>query len=210
MMSAKQVRVVRGAVAGTFATFISLLSHVTAGGQVSHPLGVVVPLLASVWVSVLLAGKRLSLIRLVLSVGLSQVIFHWLFGLGSALPDVATPPATMGHARHGFAPLELVPMGPLPNSAEVLDVDATMWLWHMVAAFVTIVVLYRGELFLTRLRAFATELAARLWQRITTVLPAITPVPHARAIAASSPRAHADQPELAPLCRRGPPRTQAF
>ncbi len=209
MMSAKQVRVVRGAAAGAFATFISLLSHVTAGGQVSHPLGVLVPLLASMWVSVLLAGKRLSLIRLVFSVGLSQMIFHWMFGLGSALPVVATP-ATAGHAHHGFAPLELVPLESLPNSAEVLDADATMWLWHIVAAFVTIVVLYRGELLLTRLRTFATELAARLWQRITIVFPAITPVPHARAIAASSPRAHADQPELAPLYRRGPPRTQAF
>ena len=48
-------------------------------------LGVVVPLALSLFVSVLLAGRRLSVIRLGVSVIASQTLFHSLFVLGTAL-----------------------------------------------------------------------------------------------------------------------------
>src|SRR5699024_8570924 len=76
---ARHTRLLRGAAAGAFATFVALFSHVAGGGQAPTPLGVGVPLLLAVFVCVVLAGRKLSLVRLSASVGVSQTAFHWIF-----------------------------------------------------------------------------------------------------------------------------------
>lgn len=74
---------VRALSAASAATFTALLSHLAGGGAAPDPLGVIVPLLLSLLVCSLLAGRRLSLPRLAISVVASQALFHGAFVLGA-------------------------------------------------------------------------------------------------------------------------------
>ncbi|UNK70030.1 hypothetical protein [Microbacterium sp. H1-D42] len=134
----------RGGVAAVIATFTALLSHVAAGGDLPGPLGIAVPLLLSTMISVLLAGRRLSLVRLAASVSASQVLFHTLFVLGS----IAPVHSAAGH-QHG-APLVLAPI-----AEGMVMPDAGMWLGHVFAAVATTALLHRGESVLRQLLSLA-------------------------------------------------------
>ena len=58
-------RSLRGIAAAVFATFVALASHMIGGGALPSAMGVVVPLVLSMLVCVLLAGRRLSLLQAV-------------------------------------------------------------------------------------------------------------------------------------------------
>ncbi|RWZ68023.1 hypothetical protein ELQ92_01845 [Labedella populi] len=131
-------RVARGSAAAAVSTFVALLSHVAADGAAPTLVGVSVPLVLSLAVCTVLAGRRLALPRLVASVVVSQVLFHALFVLGAPgdvrLGDGATESGSHLHTvvltssvahDHGGGP--------------------TMWWAHAVAAAVTVVALSRGE-----------------------------------------------------------------
>lgn len=136
MRPSRLPHLLRGSAAAAVATFTALLSHVAADGEMPGWLGVLVPLLLSMMVSVVLAGRRLSLLRLSLSVTVSQFLFHTLFVLGAITPSGMA----LGH-QHG-APLELpAAVGDLALVAP----DAGMWLGHALAAGATTLLLYRGE-----------------------------------------------------------------
>lgn len=122
--------------AAIIATFTALLSHVVAGGDMPGWIGIGVPLLLSVMVSVLLAGRRLSLLRLTVSVSVSQFLFHTLFVLGAISPSGTV------RAHHHDAPLMLPPAA---GELTAVAPDAGMWLAHVVAATATTAILYRGE-----------------------------------------------------------------
>jgi hypothetical protein len=138
--------VVRGFAASTLAIFVALAGHVSGGGQMPGPLGIVVPWVFAFMISVLLAGRRLSLTRLSLSVVVSQFLFHVLFVLGTTTPSGVAIPHVHG------APLVLPPLPIVPDAASA---DAAMWLGHAIAAAVTVAVLHRGERLLLSLRDLA-------------------------------------------------------
>ena len=200
MSSARSIRTLRGVVAAAFSTFVALLSHIAGGGSMPGVLGIVVPLMFSTLVCVLLAGRRLSIIRLSLSVAVSQVLFHTLFVLGAAH---GSPSMTMpsGHLSHG-TPVTL------DGSAMPMLHDghagAGMWLAHIVAGVVTIAALHRAETLLSTASAIKEFVLARL---VPAVLAALaSPALPARV----SPRT--DMPILRPLgvypettALRGPP-----
>lgn len=207
-MSSRQVRVVRGVAAAAVATFVALFSHMIGGGEVPSLLGVLVPLVASMWPAVFLAGRRLSLWRLSMTVAISQALFHFLFVLG-AVPSSAAPLTSQGHAGHGA--MMVSPVVALSSSPAAVGAhsDPLMWLSHGVAALVTIVLLYRGERTLIRLRELATQMVE--WLRTRFVL---VPVPAfhrslLRPLACWEDDARATRLELTPLLRRGPPLLQA-
>ena len=151
--------------ASSLATFAALAGHVTAGGQMPAALGILVPWVLSFMICVLLAGRKLSVIRLSISVAISQFLFHVLFVLGTI-----TPTGTVAPHVHG-APLVL------PASSGVADAvvaDASMWFGHLVAAALTVAALHRGERVLLALRDLAVQ-AVRWMQRrvdVTLVAPA--------------------------------------
>lgn len=155
-------RVVRGAVAASVATFVALLSHVTAGGAVPGIFGIIVPLALSFPVCVAFAGRRPSLWRLGPAVALSQVLFHTLFVLG-----------TYGTGRaahvHGVATVLDGPAGP------VVTADAAMGGWHLIAAALTTLALHRGETTVALLRVLADRLV--VWLRARAAIIATGPVP---------------------------------
>jgi hypothetical protein len=202
MRASRASRVTRGTTGAAVATFVALLSHVSAGGQVPGWLGIAVPLVLSVFVCTLLAGRRLSMWRLGVSVALSQFLFHVLFVVGTVS---AGGVATGGH-HHGPPVL----LDAAPVSAAITG-DALMWAMHAVAAVVTVAALHRGERVLARLGEIAGELSR--WVRRRLVLVVIVPAPRpvrrvgARFFLVRTPGRRAF---LAGVTRRGPPLLSAI
>lgn len=205
---ARRVRALRGGLAASSATFVALASHLAGGGQMPGLLGIVVPLLLSLPVCMAWSG-RLSLPGLSASVVASQLFFHVLFTLGT---PTGTAPASSGSGMHaGHAGMAMPTSAPAAGQAtELASADTTMWAWHAMAAVVTIVVLYRGELMLLGLRDLAVRTAAWLLRGRAVVehvgsfvLPALPGV-----VAAAFQPLHPG-PQLSPLRRRGPPAPHA-
>jgi hypothetical protein len=197
-------RALRGGLAASSATFVALMSHLAGGGQLPGPLGIVVPLALSLPICVAWSG-RLSLAGLSASVVASQLFFHVLFVLGT---PAQSRPASGVHAGHEGMMMPPTPAG--GQATEMAHTDASMWLSHGLAAVVTIVVLYRGELMLLRLRELAVRAAAWLLggravvdHAGSFVLPALPGV-----VAATFQSLH-PSPQLSPLLRRGPPAPHA-
>jgi hypothetical protein len=170
-------------------------------------LGVVVPLVLSVAVCTVLAGRRLSLWRLSLAVATSQVFFHTLFVLGTFTPSTATIESPSHHI-HGSVPIL---MGEAAAASPHLHADASMWLMHGIAAILTIAALYRGERAVNRLREIAVEFARWARRRLMPVLTAL-PVTSVRPLVPTT--AEPSRPAVSPLVfsviRRGPPAVAMF
>lgn len=161
------------------------------------PLGILVPWVLSFMVCVLLAGRRLSAVRLAFSVAISQFLFHVLFVLGTVSPSGTVAPHVHG------APVVLPAV---TGSADtVASLDATMWVGHAFAALVTIVALHRGERLLLGLRDLAQQSVRWLQRRIDAVLAA--PLPHRaiRTVVGAQIDALRSVPLLATLRGRAPP-----
>jgi hypothetical protein len=146
--------------ASSVAVFAALAGHVTAGGTMPGPLGILVPWMLSFMVCVLLAGRKLSVIRLSLSVAVSQFLFHVLFVLGTFTPSGTATPHVHG------APLTLAASSPV---TEAVIADGTMWVGHLLAATLTIIALHRGERLLLGLRDLAQQSVRWLQRRVAAV-----------------------------------------
>jgi hypothetical protein len=186
-------RVVRGAVAAVVATFVALVSHVSAGGAIPGLFGLVVPLALSFVVCAALSGRRVSVWRLTLAVVLSQALFHLLFVLGSFEPGAG------GHV-HGAAVVLVADAVPTP----AVSMDAVMAAGHVIAAAVTALALHRGERTLMALGTLAARCVA--WVRARARVIAFGPTPLRRVQAVVVARV---QPVSVVVtrasARRGPP-----
>lgn len=191
---------VRGVVAATVATLVALLSHVLAGGEIPGWLGILTPWVLSLPVCVGLARWSLSLGRLSVSVAVSQFFFHTLFVLGASGGSGMVVTANSGHAGHGF---ELVAAS---TAAAPASDSAVMWVWHAIAAVVTIAAVHRGEQAVHRIGRVAARVAA--WVAVRILPGSLTPVAVTVArfpAAVFSAAPLASHFELSPLLRRGPP-----
>lgn len=131
-------------------------------------LGLLVPAALSLMVCTVLAGRRVSPVRLSLAVIVSQSLFHLLFVLGATgLAPVTTP----GHDHaHMTMPMPTV-TAPVAEAVAASG-GTTMWLGHAVAAAVTIAALLRGERALRALTAFVCDVASWLRRRVAALAPA--------------------------------------
>lgn len=196
MSTSRASRVLSGLVAASLATFVALLSHVTGGGVMPGAVGIVLPLVLSVLVCVALAGRRLSLVRLSLSVVISQVLFHTLFVLGASGGVTAT-----GQSSH-HGSVALTATGSTEHAAG--HTSATMWAAHVVAAVVTIAALRHADVLLSRLAdtaRFVADFVARLTLVLIPVVSGPTRVPFARVVR----RLRAATRSVGTISRRGPP-----
>lgn len=194
-------RLLRGATSASLATFVALVSHVSAGGTVPGWLGIVVPFVLSLAVCTVLAGRRLSLWRLSLAVVLSQALFHTLFVLGS----FAVPGMGQGHhAMHGAgeaASSSTVPM------VDALHGDPVMWLGHALAAVVTVLALHRGERCVRALIELARTLLGRLRIRLALVVAVVdADAPRLASLVVTRAPRPRRRLFLRDIARRGPPR----
>jgi len=196
-------QVVRGSSAAAIATFAALFSHVAGGGAVPGMAGICVPLLLSLMVCVLLAGRRLSLTRLSLSVITSQVLFHTLFVLGTpASAPAAQTNMPGGHHDHGMMQMPIVS----EHTMMLMHGDSAMWVSHFISAMVTIAFLYRGERAIRRLRALAETFID--WMRRGLDVPLRLPVqatPARILVAETSGWTVLSRIRNSTLRRRGPP-----
>lgn len=168
MSSARSTRALRGTVAAAFSTFVALFSHVAAGGAMPGAIGVLVPLAFSTMMCVLLVGRQLSLLRLSLSVAVSQLLFHTLFVLGAAQGAAPTSTAN-SHLAHG-APLSLdVSSAPMAHTGHT---GAEMWAAHAVAALVTVAMLYYAETLVSTIAAIKGFVLKRLILVTRELVPA--------------------------------------
>jgi hypothetical protein len=199
MASTGVERVARGAAAATLSTFVALLSHVAGGGIVPAVEGVTVPLLLSLAVCTVLAGRRLSLPRLAASVVMSQVLFHVLFVLGSPTGVTATDGTTTAHV-HSVV-LDSATAHGHPDGS-------TMWWAHALAALITIVALRRGERATAHLlgvtRIVVVGLATARLERARSISPVVierfTPP-----VASGHERVSVRRDQATDTTRRGPP-----
>ena len=185
----------RGFAASSVAIFTALAGHVTSGGLMPGMLGIAVPWVLSFMVCVLLAGRRLSVVRLAASVAISQFLFHVLFVLGSITPQGGLRPHV-----HGVVPLSFG-----GDASPLLPQDAAMWLGHAVAAALTIAALHRGELIVCALLTVARAVATWLARAVPAVdaMRIVTPIRRRWAVL-TAPRVR--EVHLGALRRRGPPR----
>ncbi|WP_101845614.1 hypothetical protein [Zhihengliuella sp. ISTPL4] len=201
MSPSRKPAVVRGFATSSLAIFVALAGHVTGGGEMPGPLGILVPWVFAFMASVLLAGRRLSLTRLTLSVAVSQFLFHALFVLGTVSPSGVTIPHVHG------APLVL----PAADSgAVVVTADASMWIGHALAALLTVTALHRGERLLFALRELAVHLVRWVRRRADVVLSPRSAACSLRLTGFLDVRAARDLRFLAPLHGRAPPSLPAL
>ena len=200
-MTARWATVTRGLLAATFATFVAALFHVAGGGADPSALAIVVSLTFSGLACIALAGRRLSRVRLSISVALSQLIFHALFSLGQ--PGVilvsthgishvhdATQMAMMGGGLSVAGVQGAQSMQGMQGLQDVIPDTPLMWVSHIAAAVVTIVAISRGEKAIRAVCALARIVAARLVPvQDATPLPlqrSVTTQPFARRLALPS------------------------
>lgn len=203
MRSSRAPRVARGLVAASFATFLALMSHIAGGGTVPGWLGIAVPWVLSAAVCTVLAGRALSLTRLSIAVAVSQVLFHVLFVLGMPTAVVVASPGAHDHGAMTMPAISTMP-------ATAMIADTTMWVWHAVAAFLTIALLYRGERSFGQLRVLAVRAVRWIRRRLDTFVPVAAVFAHRR-LPVFSPQVVAPLGVPArSLRRRGPPSLHAL
>jgi hypothetical protein len=161
VVASRWARVVRGTLVAAFAVFVAMFSHVAAGGSAPGMPGLAIALAFGVMVSVAVAGRRLTLPRLAVSVGLSQVLLHALFSVGSGGSVLGASGGVVGatmtshgdHSGHsgmaallasGDAGASTAGSGAV-TAMGMSHADGGMWLAHALAAVVTIAVLWRAE-----------------------------------------------------------------
>lgn len=237
-MSARWARVNRGLGAAVLSTFVAALFHVAGGGAVPSSLAITVSLTFSSLACIALAGHRLRLWSLTISVVLSQLAFHALFSLGqgvqagssaiagttamsgsSGMATMTGMAGTAGRttlsglgesARSGGAGIAgAVSHGATAHGGtagaltgmsgmqELIPTSPLMWVFHAVAALVTIATIRSASQSLT-----AIQRLARVVVRLLLGFSQPEPI---RRMRLHSPRAVAVQSRtaLSVLLRRG-------
>lgn len=172
-MTTRWARFARGWIIALVSTLFAAVSHTVGGGAAPGALAVVLSLAFAGILCVGLAGRTLSRVRVILSVLLSQLIFHTLFSFGGAggslSPDVLTAGNTHNHSA----------LAGLPWLADTTAVSHgaghagwMMWLAHTVAAVVTVAVLRHGEEAFWGFVEFSGRSIRALIQHAASTLPA--------------------------------------
>ena len=172
-MHTRGARLARGWTGAAAATLFAGVSHTVAGGPAPRPGVILLSLALSGLMCTILAGRVLSLWRLVLAVGLSQGLYHWLFSISADVPDLHLPSTAAAHAGHGV--VQSMPTEALMAAHAGMEHSSPwMWLGHGVAALLTIVFLRRGE------RA-ALQVCDALGLRVTALIPLLLALPAVQA-----------------------------
>lgn len=185
-MHARHSRTLRGATAAAVATWTAAVSHTLGGGSFPAPALILVVTALAAPIAVALAGRRLGLGRLVVTVIAAQALLH----VGFAATAGLDPSAPTGHVHAGALPLT--------GGFASLVPDAGMTVAHAVAALLTIAVLFRGEQLLRLIARGVRDVFARAIVRL--------PAPASRVpLVSSVPDAPRLTPFTAVVSRRGPP-----
>jgi len=206
---ARAQRLARGWIVGLVATTVAAVSHTLAGGYQPAILSFGTALVFAGMLGTVVIGRRPSLTRLSIAVGLSQFAFHLLFSLlgsGEARGSSSTPGMTGMPGMSDMGTAAAVPAPVSPAAAMTGHhhlTDPGMWIGHALAAVLTILFLRRAELAVwTMLTRLGRVVASRLAVVLVPVTPGAVPRIPAWPNAARRP---AHRPLIASASRRGPP-----
>jgi hypothetical protein len=187
-----------------FSFCVALIFHVLAGGPAPTAAATWLTLSLAVFVCVALAGRRLSLWRLSVSVTASQALFHWVFSssANSVMPSASSSTSAVGMHQHHHLDAGSLPM-PVLESSGHSHMTASMAASHLIAAALTIAVLHWSETLLARL----AQLGRLLWRVIVPLLLTVRLVPRTRTLAHVQHEATftSQQVPLSSASLRGPP-----
>ncbi len=154
-MHTRAMRVLRGSMAATFATFAAALSHQLAGNVAPSLFGAAVSLILSITVCTLLAGRSVSFVRLSIAILASQAMYHTLFSSMLAPEGVAT---------HDMSAMSL------SVTTAAASASSAMSLAHLAAAAITIIMFRYAEVAFWGLLTTARLFVARLLRSIAPVI----------------------------------------
>jgi len=203
-MPARAQRLARGWIVGLVATTIAAVSHSLAGGYQPGVLSFGTALVFAGMLGTFVIGRRPSLPRLSVAVGVSQLAFHLLFSL---LGSGATAGSSAPDSRFGMTGMAGMGVSPAPAPVAMSEhdhiADPGMWIAHAIAAVLTVVFLRHAELavwtMLTRLgRVLATRLTVVLVPVASSGVPRIPARPNLV-------RGPVERLLVASVSRRGPP-----
>ncbi|KQO84220.1 hypothetical protein ASF17_01405 [Frigoribacterium sp. Leaf263] len=199
-MHDRRMRFLRGGLTAGLSVVVAAFSHAAGGGAEPGLLGVILSMAFALPVCVGLAGRRVSMPRVAVSVVLSQLAFHVLFTLGSTEPAGAV--ASGGH----HSPLIVSAASASGSAATGMAMGhAAMWLAHAVAAAVTLAGMAWGRRAVgAALRAAARRAVAAA--RVLETGGAVGAAPRLLPVVASPLRRPATLAFLAATPLRGPPR----
>lgn len=208
MRAARQQRVARAAAAATLATFVALLSHSIAGGARPDAGGLLLVWALALVIATVLIGRRLSLVRLAVVVGLAQVGFHLFFVVCAPGVSSGRADAVHGHAAHAHMPPQASTAGVETAASASAAAFSDIWMWtaHLVAALMTVAVLHRGERIVVTLLRQAERLACRIERAIAPVSVQPLPVRQRMRMPDAVVIPLVGRPLVAVAARRGPPR----
>ncbi|MDN5661307.1 MAG: hypothetical protein L0G72_11115 [Brevibacterium aurantiacum] len=209
-MNARRTRTLRGVGAAVFASFTALASHIIAGGSAPNVFGMTVVIALSVFVCVLLARSSLSLWRLSASVIASQAMFHWMFSVLGHGPNMRQEPSSIAadslasghHMMHSMPDSAMMPSGHAGMDHSLTS--PTMLASHLLAAMLTIAVIYRFETILANIN----QLIRLIWSLIVAIvsIPVVFTGIARVDRACAQPRVVGSQNvDRSPVLRRGPP-----
>jgi hypothetical protein len=208
-MPARAQRLARGWIVGLVATTVAAVSHSFAGGYQPGLLSFGSALVFAGMLGTFVIGRRPSLPRLAVAVGVSQLAFHLLFSLlGSGGGATAPDSQSAMFGMPGMSGMEGSPVsGPLaaPMTMSGPDhlADPGMWLAHAIAAALTILFLRRAEL---AVWTMLTRLGEVIATRLTVVLAPAPLAVAARVPGVPAPTiGPAERLLIASASRRGPP-----
>ena len=194
-MNPRALQSLRGATAASIATFVALFGHILAGGEMPRPVGVLVPWMLALLLSVALIGRRLSLWRLTAVVVLSQSAFHGLFVLGAG----GSVSVSSAHGAHELGAGTIFIAAAAPHAVALPAL--LMLSSHLAAAALTTMVLYRAE----RIMRGLLNLVQRLARAVLSPQLSVTAPRHRAAVVAASPARGYRHSHDASQSRRGPP-----
>ncbi|MFF1876681.1 hypothetical protein [Leifsonia sp. NPDC058230] len=209
-MGSRWARVTRGLLASAVAIFVAALFHVAGGGAAPGPIALALSFAFATLASLLLTARRLSAWRLTVSVVLSQLLFHLLFGIGggTAAFSVSGGAAGMAHL-HAGSHLVMSAAGGASVHADMgaLPTTPAMWLSHAMAVLITVIALRFGERAFWGLFETARMGVARIVSHLASTAPAVlAPAASPAAAVESEPSLLRDLGlPLARLRHRGPP-----
>lgn len=207
-------RLARGWAGAVLAVGLGAASHTVLGAaHAPHPLVLLLAVALAAPVCTVLAGRRLSLPRVLAAVLGSQAILHGLYSLASPAPGVSAAfPTTAGHLGHAVpASGELASFAAAHSSAHAAvhagaaggheHLGLGMLAAHMAAALLTVLLIRHGERLLVR--AAGLVVAAVLRRRVPALRPAVGRV---RLVwGTSAPLAPAGRELVGSTGLRGPP-----
>lgn len=175
-------RLARGWTGAVLAVGLAAGSHTVLGdAHAPHPILLLLAVALAAPVCTVLAGRRLSLPRVLAAVLGSQAILHGLYSLAAPAPGVTAVPTTAGHLGHAVpASGELASFAAAQSSAHAAvhaapagghdHLGLGMLAAHAVAALLTVLLIRHGERLLVRAAGLVVDAVLR--HRVPALRPA--------------------------------------